>query len=129
MKYTSKQYVQALHEAISETAPAHQDQILDNFAQILKQNGDLSKMDEIEKEFLSLQGVKQALVTSTRDLSLPEEKKIIEELNEYTKAQVEIKRKVDEGLVGGVVIKIDDELLDGSVKRSLSDLKNQLIAT
>lgn len=127
MKFTPKQYAQALHEAVSETAPAHQDQILDNFAQILKHNGDLSKIDEIEKEFLSLLGIKQAQVTSSRAFSQEEEKRIISQLNEYAGGKVELKKKVDEGLVGGMVIKIDDELLDGSVKRSLTDLKHKLL--
>lgn len=128
MRYSPKQYAQALHQAISESAPADQEKILDNFAQILKHSGDLSKLDEIEKEFLSLQGIKQAQVTSARPFSEGEEKRIISELNEYVGAKVELKKKVDEGLLGGVVIKIDDELIDGSVRRSLKDLKNTLIS-
>lgn len=128
MKFTARQYALALHEAISESTPADQEKILDNFAQILRHGGDLSKFDEIEKEFLSLQGTKQVQITSTRVFSETEEKRIISELNEYVGAKVELKQKVDEGLLGGLVIKVDDELIDGSVKRNLEDLKTKLTA-
>ena len=127
MEFSAKQYAQALHEAVSETKPQEQEKILDNFAQILKHNGDLSKIDEIEKEFLSLRGIRQVQITSTRAFSEAEEKRIISELNEYVGAKVELRKKVDEGLLGGVVIKVDDELIDGSVRMSLKDLKNKLI--
>lgn len=127
MRLTAKQYAQALHEAISESTPADQEKILDNFAQILHDNADLSKINQIEKDFLSLQGIKQVQVSSARAFSEAEEKRIISELNEYVGVKVELKKKVDEGLLGGLVIKVDDELIDGSIAGSLKDLKNKLI--
>ncbi len=131
MKYTSKQYAQALHRAVSESAPAAQDKILDNFVAVLKENGDFSRVDEIQEEFLNYErearGIKLAEVTTAHTLSGGEEKKIVEDLNKYVRGQVELKKKVDEGLVGGVVIRIGDELIDGSVKKTLRDLKNELI--
>ena len=42
------------------------------------------------------------------------------------KGKVELKKKIDENILGGVVIKMDDTLIDASVKRSLEDLKKDL---
>ncbi|OGH68660.1 MAG: ATP synthase F1 subunit delta [Candidatus Magasanikbacteria bacterium RIFCSPHIGHO2_01_FULL_47_8] len=130
INYTPKQYAQALHLAISESNPKDQERILDNFVQVLKSNGHLGLLDEIEKEFLrhdrEQRGVKQAEITTAKPLSRDEEAKLIHNLNEYVGGKVELKKKVDEGLIGGIMVKIGDELIDGSVKKSLQELKNKL---
>ncbi len=131
MTYSPKQYAQALHQAIFESRPEDEGRILDNFAQLLKSNGDLLKADAIEQEFFNyereIKEVQTAEVTSAKKLSAAEEERILKELNAYVGGKVELKKQVQAGLVGGVVIKLGDLLLDGSVRRTLEDLKNQLI--
>lgn len=39
--------------------------------------------------------------------------------------QVELKTKVDEDLIGGFVLEVGDKLFDASVKRDLTDIRNQ----
>lgn len=130
MKYSPKQYAQALHQAIFESRPQDQEKILDNFVAVLKANGDLGMLDEIESAFFAyereIKGVKLAEVTAARTITNAEEEKIIRELNEYVGGKVELKKQVDEGLIGGVMIKIGDELIDGSVRGNLQDLKERL---
>lgn len=130
-RYTPKQYARALHQAIVESRPEDQDIILDNLVAILKESGDFGKIDQIEEEFLScereVQGIRIAEVTSAKELSVGEEKKIIKDLNAYVGGKVELKKKIDAGLIGGIVIKVGDELIDGSVKKSLEDLKSRLV--
>lgn len=103
---------------------------MDNFVSVLKENGDLGKIDEIEREFFNYEreakGIKVAKVTTAKELSGAEEQWIIKELNDYVGGRVELKKRVDQGLVGGVVIRLGDELIDGSVKKNLKDLKEQL---
>lgn len=128
MKITSEQYAQALLDAISETAPKDHDKVLDNFVQILKQNGDLEKFTEIEKSYKGLQlrqqGIKSAEVTMARDLEV--NSALLKELNAIAGSKVEIRKKVDENIVGGVIIKVDDTLIDASVKRQLNNLNQSL---
>ncbi|NOQ67807.1 hypothetical protein GQ568_00005, partial [Patescibacteria group bacterium] len=53
---------------------------------------------------------------------------ILNKIIQKFKKQIEIEEKIDESLVGGMIIKIDDSLLiDGSVKRKLEDLKKNLV--
>lgn len=126
MRYSAKQYAEALHAVISETAPASQDKVLDNFTALLREHRALPLMEEIEREYLRLSGVRIAEVTTATPLLPKEESVIIEKLNIYVKGKVELRKKVNEGLLGGIVVRMDDELIDGSVKRNLSDLKKHM---
>ena len=103
---------------------------MDNFASLLRENNDLQLFRQIEEEYRNIQreanGVSLAKVTTASKLSGDAEKKIIKELNDYVKGDVELQTKVDEGLVGGVVVRIKDELIDGSIRKNLENLKEEL---
>ena len=43
--------------------------------------------------------------------------------------KIELKTAVDERLIGGFVLEMEDRLFDASVQKSLNDLKNQVIDT
>jgi F-type H+-transporting ATPase subunit delta len=128
MKISSAQYAQALLEAVSETNPKDHDKVLDKFVLVLKQNGDLGKFDEIEKEYnhlrLKQQGISEAEVTFARDIEMNQN--LIKELNKVVSGKTEFKQKIDENLIGGLVIRIDDTLIDASVKTQLKNLNQEL---
>lgn len=130
MKFTAKQYAQALADSLSETNPKDQDKVLDNFVKILAENNDVRLFEKITEEFHSLelarQGIMQAHVKSAHPLSKDNEKAIMEELNKVAKKKIELKTEVDEKLIGGVVIQMDDQMLDLSTKAQLEQLKNNL---
>lgn len=128
MKFTSKQYAQALYDAVQETAPKDQDKVLDNFVKVLVENGDIGKHSEIEEEYLNLEmkskGISQAEVTVAKDVEM--NSSLINQLNEIVGTKIEVKKKVDAGIVGGVVVRVDDTLIDASVKTQLSNLNSEL---
>lgn len=128
MKLTSQQYAQALYDAVHETAPKDHDLVMDRFVQILAQNGDLNKHSEIEDEYKKLEmgakGIKEAEVTVAREAELNHG--IIDALNKIAGTKLELKTKVDEGIVGGVILKVDDTLLDASLKTQLNNLNKEL---
>jgi F-type H+-transporting ATPase subunit delta len=130
MKLTAHQYAKTLYESLQDTAPKDYDQILDNFVKALALNNDIGLQEEIFQEFEKLEkgakGIKIAEVTSAKPLEKHAEKQIIEHLNKMVNAEVELKKKIDEKILGGVVIRLDDTLIDASVKKSLEDLKNNL---
>jgi len=130
MRYSAKNYGTALYMAITESSPGDLDKILANMAEILKQNGDLGLLDQIETAFLeaerSAKGIKQATVTTAKSITRETEATVVDSLNAYLKARVELRKQVDERLVGGIVIRAGDELLDASVKKNLELLKNEL---
>ena len=130
MKYSPKQYVQALREALQSTSPSDSDKVLDNFVQILAANNDLRMFEEITNEFrkqdLAAKGIKQAVVTSTTPINSANEQAIMDTLNKVVKSKIELDKKIDPSLIGGMVVQVDDLLIDGSVKSNLQELKEQL---
>lgn len=130
MKFSSKQYAEALYDSLEGTDPKEIDLVLNNFVEILAANNDVKLYPQIEEEFhkleLAKKGSKLAQVTSARPLSKENERDIISELNKLVKGDVELKKKIDEKILGGVVIRLDDQLIDASVKNQLEELKEEL---
>ncbi len=117
-------------ETLESTRPNDQEQVLDNFVKILSENNDLRLFEAMAEEFhkmeLAKQGITQAEVTTAHPLSRENEQEIIHELNKLAKGHYELKKKVDENLIGGVVIRMDDKMIDASVKNQLEQLKMNL---
>jgi F-type H+-transporting ATPase subunit delta len=130
MKLTAKQYAQTLYESLQDTAAKDHDKIIENFAKALALNNDTEMFETISDEYDRLEkankGIKIAEVTSATPLEKSAEREIIEHLNGMIKGKVELKKKIDEKILGGVVIKMDDTLIDASVKKSLEELKTGL---
>src|SRR5262245_18208085 len=118
MKFTAKQFAEALMDSLSDTDPKHLDLVLDNFVAVLAENNALRMYDEIANEFHKLEqakkGIKRVEVMSAHPLNSENEKEILHELNKLSKGHYEIKKQVDESLIGGVVIRMDDQVLDTS---------------
>jgi F-type H+-transporting ATPase subunit delta len=121
----AQDYAKALYDSIHEVRPEDQDKVLDNMVKILAQNGDLGLFDQIEEEYKRLesgsQGIRQVEVSSAHPIH---SKELIKDLNKIVGDKVQIKEKIDEDLIGGVVVRVDDTLIDASVKNSLKHLKN-----
>ncbi len=130
MKLTAHQYAKTLYESLQDTRAEDHDKVLGNFVQALALNNDTGMFEEISLEFEKIEkgekGIKIAEVTSAKPLDKRSEKEIVEHLNKMVNAEVELKKKVDEKILGGVIIKMDDTLIDASVKKSLEDLKGKL---
>ena len=130
MKLTAHQYAKTLFESLQDTHSKDHEKILDNFTEALVMNNDIAMFEEIAAEYEKLdkasKGIRIAEVTSAKPLERHAEKEIIEHLNKLASSKVELKKKVDERILGGVVIKLDDTLIDASVKTSLDELKRDL---
>lgn len=128
MKFSHKQYAQALYEAISETKAKDHDVVIENFIQILKDKGDLVEYEEIIKEYEAyekeMKGITDVEVTTATDAKL--NKPLLDDLNDLVGKDIDLKHKVDNNLIGGVVIKAGDTLIDGSIKHHLDNLRNTL---
>lgn len=128
MKFTHKQYAQALYEAIMDTAPKDQDKVIENFIEILKAKGDLVEYEKIIAEYerydKEQRGITEVEVTTAGDTKIS--KSMLDELNKLVGKDIEIKQKVDNGIIGGVVIRAGDTLIDGSVRNQLTQLRQDL---
>jgi F-type H+-transporting ATPase subunit delta len=127
MKITPKQYAIALYESTKSVGMDELGRRVKNFVRILKKNNDLSSADNIIKQYSQYYREKKNI--SKIEITTPD-KLSQEELNSILKKvskQIEVEEKVDKSLIGGIIIKIDNNtLIDGSVKRKLEDLKKNI---
>lgn len=72
-------------------------------------------------------GRAKAWVTSAHELSDKEIQNVANTFSKITGKQIEVHVTVDEGLLGGMQVRIGDRLYDGSLKGKLKRLEKQLI--
>ncbi len=132
MKISEKQYALSLYEVIDGRSNEKAKIVIKNFIGILAKHNQLAKIEEIIKQFIKIWNSKkriiEAEVTGAREFS----KGVVRNIKSYvlniSKAkEVSLITKVDKNILGGVIIKYGDKVLDGSLKARLSDLKSKLI--
>jgi F-type H+-transporting ATPase subunit delta len=74
------------------------------------------------------QGVTNATATSAAALRPDEIQALTTRLEQSTDGRVALDVQVDPSLLGGLVVRIGDRLIDGSVRGRLERLRNQLIS-
>jgi F-type H+-transporting ATPase subunit delta len=71
-------------------------------------------------------GVARAVVTTAVDLDADRRAQLEQRLSAQTGKQVSVEAHVDPSILGGVVVRIGDRLLDGSTRTRLRHLRGQL---
>ena len=127
MKITSKQYAIGLYESTNNLPQAELAKRIKNFVGVLKKNNDFSLEKKIIQQYYKYYRAKRNIskieITSNQKLDSEILNKILKKFSK----QIEIEEKIDQSLIGGITVKIDeDTLIDGSVKRKLEDLKKSL---
>ena len=80
--------------------------------------------DEVRTE----RGVAVAIVTTADPLTEAERDLVREKLESMTGKTVELVLRVDPEIIGGIVIRIGDQVIDGSVRNKLERLRARLIS-
>lgn len=85
-----------------------------------------------EEEFVELaneaRGVVTAEVTTAVGLGDEEEARLAAKLARITGLSVNIEKLVDPAIIGGVLVKIGDTVIDGSVRGQLAAIKERLLS-
>jgi len=71
-------------------------------------------------------GIVRATATTAVPLSGDEEKQLVARLESKTGKKIELVRKIDPHLIGGMVVQVGDEMIDGSVRHGLVMLEERL---
>jgi len=100
------------------------------FIIITKKNRE-SILDAIADEFIKLydenQGILSATVITTTPLTEELRKQFIDIVASATGKNVKLEEKVDSGLIGGYVLRVNDRQIDASLRSRLNELKLQLV--
>ena len=101
-----------------------------NLARLLLRRGRTALGPQIAEAFQELldeeRGISHAVVTTAVSLSEDDAKAVARRLSELTGREVIVETRVDEGLLGGLVARIGDRLIDGSTRSRLTALKRQM---
>lgn len=76
-----------------------------------------------------LRGILHATVTSAVLLTPAELSAVTDRLAAMTHRQVKIETQVDPSIIGGIVVRMGDKLIDGSARARLQELKRRLAGT
>jgi F-type H+-transporting ATPase subunit delta len=131
MNYSATQYAKALYEATKDKDQKEIDGVLVNLVKVMAKNNQTRLAGNVSKKFGEVynkeHGIVEAEVISCEKLSEAIEKKIESYIKDkYSAKEVVIKNIVDKSIKGGIVIKIGDEVMDGSIDRQLAELKKSL---
>jgi len=100
---------------------------------IVVDQGRQRRLPVIIEAFLILAQEAREKVTAEviTSIPLPEDlaKRLEQQLSKVTKKQVFLKPIVDDSILGGVIVKIENKVIDGSVKHRLEEIKNEMIKT
>lgn len=80
------------------------------------------------KQYNELNGIAQVTITSASDLSTPMMGMVKEFVEKETKSKADIKYQVDPSLIGGVVIRMEDQLYDFSIAKQLKQLRKEMVS-
>ena len=104
--------------------------VMNSFMLLLFEKGRIGFITDIndfyQKLADELKGIAQASVTSATELSSDAVEKIRESLCKMTGKEVKLDVEKDTSLIGGVVTKIGDLVLDGSIKTQLLNMRESL---
>lgn len=109
------------------------DKIDDNgkcLLKLLAENSRLLELPEIAEQYETLrsadEGIVEAHVTSAMALDSDQETALKESLKKKLGSDVSLTTSVDESLIGGVIVKAGDMVIDGSVRSQIAALSNAL---
>jgi F-type H+-transporting ATPase subunit delta len=101
-----------------------------NLVRLLEQRGKTDIAREIQQQYQERvdeqRGVAHAVVTTAVPLADDERQAVAQRLSALTGKQVDVTAVVDDSIIGGIVARIGDELIDGSTKSRLVALKRRL---
>ena len=100
------------------------------FVQVLARNKRLQLLPEISAQFEALRALEEKSldveIISAYELSEQEQTRLADVLSRRFEREIQMTSRVDTTLVGGVVIRAGDTVIDGSVKGKLEKLAESL---
>lgn len=131
-KITPKQYAIFLYRMTKDLEKSKILEFIKKFVKLLARKNALkfSKriIDEFKKYYNKQNGILEIEVKSVKGLETDFEKKLKEKFKKSWKvAEVDLKSLIDKSLIGGLVLGIDDMIIDGSLKGNLKKIKEKMI--
>ncbi|MBP2637703.1 MAG: atpH [Firmicutes bacterium] len=122
---------QAKKDTINKIFADELDEFVRNFLLLLIDKRRETALAAIAQEYVRLaneaRNIAEAEVFTARELSVAQLEALATKLSEVTGKKIVLKTTIAQDLLGGIVVKIGDKLIDGSVARQLKALKAALL--
>lgn len=123
--------IAAKQEAIETALPGEDQRYIRNLALLLLERGRISQLPDVVSDFHSLvlqeRGIAIARVTTAVPMSTEEQGQLQERLSKMVGKTIELRPSVDPNIIGGLIVRIGDDLIDGSIRTQLSQLRQQMV--
>ena len=123
---TPQRYAKVLYDLTDELPDQKMKDVIDEFIKFLANQNALAYVDTIIAEFVAykkkIKGISDVEVTTAHKLDLDLEEKLKEVFGE----KLDISYKVNPSLIGGLKIKVNNTVFDGSMKHQVDNLRTQL---
>jgi len=104
-----------------------------NLINLVIDQGRQRKLPNIIETFFALAQESREKVTAEVITSVPLPEDLLEPLakalSRASKKQVFLKPMVDESILGGVIVKMENKIIDGSIKHRLEEMKQEMVKT
>jgi len=127
VKFTAQQYASALYANLEKCSAKEKEQQIISFLKLLKRNRQFNLSNkiimEIDKLIKEKNNILEITAITAEKIAAKELSKILEKkLNK----KIELEVNIDKEIIAGLILKINDLLIDGSVKTQLKLLNNKL---
>jgi len=100
---------------------------------MIMEQGRQRRLPVIIEDFMTLAQDAREKVTAEVVTSVPLSedlaKRLEEKLSKITRKRVFLKPVVDESILGGVIVRLEDKVIDGSVRHRLEEIKREMTKT
>ncbi len=132
MKISAKQYAQVLLEVVTEKKGEKLEEVIVKFVKTLKENNHLAQKEKIIYYFNKLYNKKNNIIEARVITKNPLSEKLLKETEKYLSViddtkTLELETEESKDIIGGVVVKYGDKILDNSLKIRLNQLKTSLL--
>ena len=113
---------------IANAAFSDADEISKNIIDYLIDKDRMSIIRFIATEYLKIyyKENNEISVTATfpKEINEEQRKKLLQKLENKTGKKVVLDIKIDDSIIGGGIVRINDDVIDGSIKRQMENIKN-----
>lgn len=88
----------------------------------------LDIIEEFDRQVRARKGIEKATCITTVPISEGERNNLIAGLAAKTGLKIELQEKIDPSIIGGMIIILHNQIIDGSIKYDLDVLKNRLMS-
>jgi F-type H+-transporting ATPase subunit delta len=131
MRISAKQYAQTLYDLTDGKSKLEIEKYVVDFARNIYKNRKLKMAGKIIESFGKIynseKGIIEAEVVTAEKISAATEKKVKDYIGKkYDAKEVFLKNIINPKIKGGIVVKVEDDVMDGSVTGRLGELRKIL---